>query len=100
MKRVLCGMALGLATLVVATGCGGIREGETITPVLEGPAIWTAGQTNPLKVRLRASSSEGGHVRDLGFGDIPGDANPKATITFYEGDTAQTPLTVMLDHRC
>jgi hypothetical protein len=100
MKRILCGIALGLAGLLVATGCGGIRDGDTITPVLEGPATWTAGQPNELKVRLRASSSDGGRVRDLGFGGIPDDANPKATITFYEGDTAQAPLTVMLDHRC
>jgi hypothetical protein len=100
MKRVLCGIALGLASLVVGTGCGGIREGDTITPVLDGPTTWKAGQPNALKVRLRSSSSDGGRVRDLGFGGIAANANPKATITFYEGDTAQTPVTVILDHRC
>jgi hypothetical protein len=100
MKRIWCGIVVGLASLLVVIGCGGVQEGDTITPVLEGPATWQAGQPNALKVRLRSSSSDGARARDLGFGGIPADANPKATITFYEGDTAQTPVTVMLDHRC
>jgi hypothetical protein len=102
MKYLFRGVAVGLAGLVLMVGCGpaDVNDAATVTPVLVGRPSWTAGQPNLLRVRLEAAGQDGTSLGPLGFQGIPAGANPKATITFYQGDVAQPPLTVALDHRC
>jgi hypothetical protein len=101
MKRWLACLAVALLGWVALSGCGGeqIRSGDTVTPVLASQAHWVAGASNDFKVRLRATSSSG-DARLVDFGGVPANVNPRATVTFYQGDAAQTPVEVTLDHRC
>jgi hypothetical protein len=98
MRRVF--FLLGLAGTLALAGCGGggPKAGETVTPVLDGPSSWTAGEEEELAVRLRADGPEG--KRNLGFGGIPSSSNPRATVTFFDGETALAPVEVSLSHRC
>lgn len=101
MRFVRRGLLFGLA---LAAGCaaaaGGLRDGDTVTPALAHAPIWIAGRPNLLQVRLQAVARDGADVRQLDFTGIPGGDNPTATVTFYRGDTALSPLAVTLDHRC
>jgi hypothetical protein len=92
-----------LVGLCSAFGCGGAAPpvaGDVVTPVLSSRAAWVAGKSNPFQVRLRATSGDGSNERLLDFDGIPTNANPSATVTFYQGDSALPPLAVALDHRC
>jgi hypothetical protein len=89
--------------LLLAVGCdgrGAIQEGDTITPLLASRAVWNAGEAGDLKVILRCKNKETGRARKLDFDSVPDNVNPVATVTFYHGDKAEPPVTVILDHRC
>jgi hypothetical protein len=76
------------------------RRGETVLPRLSGDVRWAAGQPGQLSVRLVARSPDGSGPRSLAFDGIPEDANPVATVTFFEGERALAPVTMTIDHRC
>ena len=92
---------LGLLILNIGCGQGGPREGDTVKVVLTNKGItWTPGNNNFLRVHLVATNKDGSPSRMLGFRGIPESTNPKMLITFYDGDKAQSPLEVVLSHRC
>jgi hypothetical protein len=76
------------------------RQGETVLPRLSGDVHWTAGRPGQLGVRLVARGQDSSGPRTLSFDGLPEDANPVATVTFFEGERALAPVTVTLDHRC
>src|SRR5262245_28049904 len=105
MRRTFLALATaGLALLTGPTACnwrgGPPREGEHVTPQLNEEVHWTAGSPGQLGVRLVANGKDGSGPRSLGFGGLPEDANPVATVTFYKGEEALPPVEATLAHRC
>ncbi len=104
MRRTLWSLgAIGLVALAFLSACNTIappRPGETVQPRLSGDLRWTAGRPGQLGVRLLAQGQDGPAPRTLGFAGLAEDANPVATVTFFEGERALTPVTVRLSHRC
>jgi hypothetical protein len=105
MRRTFLTLATtGLALLTGLTGCnwrgGPPREGEHVTPHLSDQIQWTAGSPGQIAVRLVATGKDGSEPRRLGFGGLPPDVHPVATVTFYRGEQALPPVEVALDHRC
>jgi len=99
MKRALPWLMMGLLACLALTGCRPepLHDGDTVTPVLQS-RVWTAGQANNLLVRLQADDGSGPRLLD--FDSVPGNVNPEATVTFYQGDRPGRPLSVTLSHRC
>jgi hypothetical protein len=97
--------AAGSVALALA-GCGlhmgsPPREGDTVTPKIAVLTLqWVAGQQAQIPVRLYAKNRDGSSARMLDFSGIPGNANPQATVTFYQGEQAQSSVQVSLNHRC
>jgi hypothetical protein len=96
---------VGLLALIALSACNmhtgaPPRPGETVLPQLNGEVHWTAGRPGQLGVRLVARGPDGAGQRALGFAGIPDDANPVATVTFFEGERSLATVTVPLDHRC
>ncbi len=104
MRRTAALYLAGLFVLASFSGCafndGKVHPGDTVTPQLEGPIEWSAGQTGNLGIRLYAKGKEEAGSRLLGFGSFPEDTNPTASITFYDGDQVLDSAQVTLSHRC
>lgn len=88
-----------LLALFILASCGRqyppLTEADTVTPRLEAPLRWVAGQPGSLEVRLQAILADGA-VRPLGFGTD----DPVATVTFFRGAETLATETVTLSHRC
>src|SRR2546422_879845 len=98
---------LGVAGLVILFGfsscgqpSGRPRAGETVTLRLQSPALWTAGTTAGLGIRLYAKGADAETERLLDFSAIPLRVNPVANVAFYSGDQLLNSLEVALSHRC
>jgi hypothetical protein len=90
-----------IMSAAAAGGCsdtGAPRPGEVVTPQLVLPETWKAGRTADIAVRLQAQNASS--TRSLGFNGIPENSHPLATVTFYRGEVADTPLELALSHRC
>ena len=101
MKRALLWLGVGLLACGTLAGCkpDPLLEGDTVTPVME-TRFWEAGRYNNFQVRLQAASSEGFNSRMLDFDSVPANANPRAAITFYNGERVIKTQNVTLSHRC
>jgi hypothetical protein len=92
-----------LTSLAFVNGCGdvgGVRDGDVVSPVLNGSPRWSAGKFEQISIRLKASHPDSPEERALGFTGIPSNANPTAQVTFFIGGEPQTPVDVPLNHRC
>ena len=104
-RSLLLPLLAGCAAALVLSGCRAPsasppRPGDTVTPALTDSVSWTVGQPGQLSVRLVAQAKDGSAPRPLGLGAVPEDVNPVATVTFFKGEQAQSPVAVTLDHRC
>lgn len=99
--------AVGVAAFLILFGfssCGDQngrpRAGDTVTPQLEWPVLWTAGQPGDLGIRLYTQAKGDQRRRLLNFGSIPLHVNPVANLTFYRGDEPLSSPEIPLSHRC
>ena len=94
---------VGVLALVWLPACGGSRgpqPGDTITPQMDPVVQWPAGKPVSIPVRLLAQAAGEAKPRTLSFNGIPSEINPKAAVTFYDGDQVLSTVEVALSHRC
>jgi len=101
MRRIIRALgAAGMLALVGLFGCGKAgkpQAGDTVSPKLDKPIRWAAGQNGQINVRLQAQGKDESSPRALDFFHS---ANPVANVTFYDGDTLVGTEKVELGHRC